>query len=1295
MTGMTLQPTTNPDVFSGGGEVGLLMSALDWTATPLGPVTDWPQSLRTAVSICLASRFPIVIYWGPEYVTLYNDAYSQILAKKHPWGLGRPAREVWAEIWPVIGPMLDGVTSTAQATWSDDLLLILERRGYAEECYFCFSFSPVRAEGGGVAGVFTAVAETTGRVLAERRLSTLRDLAAHSAHAKTAGEACGVAAANMAANNADIPFAMIYLLDAGGMSVSLAGSAGLESNAAIGPRLLLAEDWLQSGWPFQEVMSTNQTVLVQDVEARFGRLPGGPWPESAHAALVLPIGSAAQKQLAGFLIAGASPRRELDDDYRSYFALTAGLVATAVANARAYEEERRRAEALADLDRSKTAFFTNVSHEFRTPLTLMLGPAEDLLADSQAALKPDQREKLEMVRRNGMRLLKLVNTLLDFSRIEARGVEAHFQPTDLGRLTSELASVFRSAIEKAGMRLIVDCPPLGEPVYIDKDMWEKIVLNLLSNAFKFTFDGEIAVSLRQADGNVVLAVRDTGTGIPSQEIPRLFDRFRRISGARGRTHEGTGIGLALVQELVRLHAGTIAVESAYGAGSTFRVTVPLGVSHLPSDRIAASSPLASAAVTADAYVDEVLRWLPEQADLSPMPAIAPDRSGAAKGCKPRVLLADDNADMRDYVRRLLSARYDVEAVADGSAALIAAIERPPELVLTDVMMPELDGFGLLQALRADARTRSVPIILLSARAGEEARVEGLECGADDYLIKPFSARELMARVAVHIDMAAARREAARTERELRKLAETALAEADTERTRLEAVLRQMPAGVILAEAPGGQIILANEQAAAILGHPVSLVSNIEEYPTSHAVHSNGLRYQPEEFPLARAIGKGEVITGEEIQYLQEDGSHRSLLVSAAPIRNPAGQIVAGVVTFYDVTERKELEAQLRDTAKLESLGILAGGIAHDFNNLLVGVLGNASLASGTLPGDHPTQPLLEGVVSAAERAAELTRQLLAYAGKGQFFRRPVDISKEIARSVTLLHASIPKKVRLKLECPEGLPTVETDPSQLHQLAMNLVINGAEAIGEENAGTVLVRTGTQFLSRDQLPNKPIIPGPHVYLQVTDTGCGMSEETKSRIFDPFFTTKFTGRGLGLAAVYGIVGAHKGIVTVDSAPGKGSSFTIFLPAASGMVQASAEPPAQKNLAGSGTLLIVDDEPAVRQFVKTALEMQGYKVLVAENGERAKSVFEQHAGQVDLVLLDLKMPVMSGDEVLPLLRSIRSDIPVIVTSGYDEQEALRFFPDQQVSGFIHKPYTASKLAAGIKMFLGKAKEDPTATPR
>lgn len=430
--------------------------------------------------------------------------------------------------------------------------------------------------------------------------------------------------------------------------------------------------------------------------------------------------------------------------------------------------ELRAANAkLGELDAAKTAFFSNISHEFRTPLTLMLGPLEDALADTEDPLPPEQRTRVELAHGNSLRLLKLVNALLDFSRLEAGRLRARFAPLDLAELTAQLAGMFHSAVDKAGLRYVIDCPRLSEKVWVDRDMWEKIVPNLISNAFKFTLAGEIAVRVREEDAQVVLEVADSGVGIPEGELPHIFERFYRVAQQAGRTHEGSGIGLSLVQELVRLHGGQVSVESAVARGTTFHIRIPKGTAHLPLEAVSHQPAEARIGRDAAAHAAEAARWADKSVPARPLPNAAEQ---TARKPHARVLLVEDNADLRDYTARLLAPSYEVVTAPDGLAALEAVHAGIPDLVLSDVMMPRLDGLGLLRALRADPRTAALPVILLSARAGEESAIQGLEAGSDDYLIKPFSSRELLARVRTHIELARARRawiaELERTNREL-------------------------------------------------------------------------------------------------------------------------------------------------------------------------------------------------------------------------------------------------------------------------------------------------------------------------------------------------------------------------------------------------------------------------------------------------------------------------------------------------------------------------------------------------
>ncbi|HWN27546.1 MAG TPA: SpoIIE family protein phosphatase [Actinomycetospora sp.] len=775
---------TTPDagaLFAGGGRVGADMAEVDWTTTPVGAPDGWPTPLRTTVRMLLTTRFSMWMAWGPELTVFYNDAYwRDTLQSKHPWALGKPASVMWSEIWPDIGPRIDSVLETGVATWDEDLLLFLERSGYAEETYHTFSYSPLADDEGVVRGMLCVVTENTDRVVGDRRMATLRDLATAMATARTQADVLGAAERVLRQNDRDVPFGLVYLLDEDSGAARLAASAGAEPGSATAPEVIEPG---AGPWPWDRA-ADGATTVVDDLAVRCGPdVPVGAWDRPPSQAVLVPLPAtpgqgpdgASGPGTAGVLVVGANPHRPLDDRLSSFLQLVGGQIAAGLARAGSYEAERRRAEALAELDRAKTDFFSNVSHEFRTPLTLIMGPVEDLRATDE--VDPERwRAELEVVHRNGQRLGRLVNSLLDFSRLQAGRLEPRFVATEIGAATGELAGVFRSAVERAGLEYVVDTPALSRPVLLDRDAWEKVVLNLLSNALKFTVEGRIEVRVEARDDAAVLHVADTGVGVPADELPRLFERFHRVAGTSARSGEGSGIGLALVRELVALHGGEVTAESTPGVGTTMTVTVPFGRAHLPADRIAddthdpdrTSDVPPPPSPEAESFVAEALRWLPdgERPDGDP-PIPSPtdttaDVLTAAAAPGPtggRILVADDNADMRAYLQRLLRPRHHVRLVADGEAALQAALADPPELVVTDVMMPRRDGLSLLAALRADERTARVPVLLLSARAGQEAAVQGLAAQADDYLVKPFTAPELRARVEAHLQLGRARRRA--------------------------------------------------------------------------------------------------------------------------------------------------------------------------------------------------------------------------------------------------------------------------------------------------------------------------------------------------------------------------------------------------------------------------------------------------------------------------------------------------------------------------------------------------------
>ena len=754
-------PDAGAAIFAADNEVGRELAKVDWAATPLGPPTSWPRALATAVKIMLSSRFSMWMAWGPQLTFFCNAAYRHTtLGSKYPWALGRPTSEVWAEIWADISPRVEQVLSTGQATWDEALLLILERSGYPEETYHTFSYSPLRDDTGQVAGLLCVVSEDTGRVIGDRQMATLRDLGSDPTVVRTEQQMLDFVVEQLGHNACDLPFSLIYLFGDDG-SARLAGAAGIAAGQPAAPVLLSPNG--PGVWPIQAAARGESTLV--DLGAQELRLPTGAWPEPPAQALLMPLLQPASPPY-GFLVAALNCYRQFDAPYRAFIELVTGHITAGISSARSYQAQQRRAEELAELDRAKTTFFANISHEFRTPLTLILGPVDELRHRASGVDEPARRE-LELVHRNALRLTKLVNTLLDFARIQAGRMQARFEPVDLSVVTTELASVFRSAIEQAGLRLVVDCPPLDEPVYVDRGMWEKVILNLLSNAVKYTFAGTISVRVARGGTAAVVTISDTGTGVVAAEMPRLFERFHRIEAAQARSSEGSGIGLALVKELIELHGGTIAADSTEGSGVTFTIRLPFGAAHLPADELVPSRNTTAASAIADPYVEEALSWLPTDTDsgasqTGETTATAGTTSPPHPKRSAQVLIADDNADMREYLTGLLhSAGYQVRAVRDGRQALTALSATIPDLLISDVMMPEMSGLELLAALRNDSRTATLPVLLLSARAGQEAAVEGLHAGADDYLAKPFAATELLARARTTIELARLRTHHAR------------------------------------------------------------------------------------------------------------------------------------------------------------------------------------------------------------------------------------------------------------------------------------------------------------------------------------------------------------------------------------------------------------------------------------------------------------------------------------------------------------------------------------------------------
>ncbi len=607
----------------------------------------------------------------------------------------------------------------------------------------------------------------------------------------------------------------------------------------------------------------------------------------------------------------------------------------------------------------------------------------------------------------------------------------------------------------------------------------------------------------------------------------------------------------------------------------------------------------------------------------------------------------------------------------------SAIEQESfDIILADYALPSFDGFSALTI--ALSQRPGVPFILLSGTAGEEVAAESVKSGATDYVLKDRPSR-LVPSIRRALREAEERRERRRAEESLRESEE-----------RLRTVIQHMPV-LMVAFDQQGNIVAWNQECERVTGYRADEMegdSKAMERLYPHAAQRMAMmgewRWPPRDY------------RGREWELTCKDKTQRTVSWSNISKAFPVAEWSSWVIGI-DITaakraqaEREQMQSKLLQTQKLESLGVLAGGIAHDFNNLLTGILGNAGLALLRLGDSDPARELIHRVISASERAAELTRQMLAYAGKASFEIRPISLSEHILETTHHLTATISKKVAFELHLGDGLPAVEVDPAQIQQLAMNLIINAAESCGDD-PGSVTISTKLVQVEEGQdeqwFTGETLSPGLYVCLEVQDTGSGMDAETVARIFDPFFTTKFTGRGLGLSTVLGIVRAHRGGLQVKSSPGQGSTFKVLLPASQRVLDGTPEEQVN-SLSGRGLILVVDDELFVLEVARRILESYGYDVLTAENGRQGLKIFQQRSRDIDLVLLDKTMPDLDGEETFRAMKAIEPNLLAILTSGYQETEVTTHFLSNELAGFVQKPYLPETLAFKVKQALQRSKK-------
>jgi len=1094
--------------------MGKLIRTMDWSKTALGPVENWPQSLRTSVSLCLSSTFPILIAWGPETIQIYNDSYRPICGAKHPESMGMNFRICWETALAVVGDAFSR-GQQGEGTYINDQRMFLDRYGYLEEAWMTFSFAPIRDESGGVGGIFHPITETTVKMLSARRTQELRDLGEAIGKVKSLTEIGRVTTDKYQDYLLDIPFLMMYEIDHKEGKAKLISNAGIAAESVMAPEFMdLNTENANTSWPISAMLDTGDIFEVDDLGTRFGVFTCEPYDISPTSAMLLPLRLSGQEDVFGFMIAGVSACRALDTDYRNFYNLLGNTYNTAISNVYAYEQEQKRAEALAAVDRSKTAFFSNVSHEFRTPLTLMLGPLEDLLGKS--SLDADSRSSVEATHRNALRLLKLVNNLLDYSRVEAGRAQAAYQQIEMCELTTDLTSSFRSIIEKAGMKLLVDCQPTRDDVFVDRQMWEKIVLNLLSNAFKFTLHGTISVTQAQEGRFIVLNVSDTGVGIPEKELPHMFERFHRVENSAGRTHEGTGIGLSLVHELVHLHGGQITVDSVVGAGTTFTVQLPVGKHHLPQEHVLETMKKTDSTALKGAFIQEAFSLLQDNGKAS-IPGTTITETGDVSGHRDitedketNVLIVDDNGDMRAYLQRLLEPYFTITTAVNGAQALEVIKASKQDLVLSDVMMPVMDGKTMLKTLRSKAETSTLPVIFLSARAGEEARIDGLEAGADDYMVKPFSAAELLTKVRAQIKIIKVRGQA---NLELEKANDT-----------LNLAMDASGMGIWRTEW-GTDELLVSDRARNIHGIPLGGKLSFNETVNIIVPEHRERVLQG----ILKAVTDKEGFS-ENYQIQPIDGSKRKWINSTGKVElNDKGEVKSVIGTILDITEMKEDEIRKND---------FIGMVSHELKTPLTSLSGYAQLLYMHARKNEDD--------FAKEKLDKMTNQ---FKKMGTLINGFLNVSRLESGKIQL------NKITFGIN---ALVSEMIEETELHMTSHHIsFIPGADMpifADRDKTGSVLSNllgnaikyspSGTSIEVRTKLTNEAVT------VSIKDQGFGIKKADQEKLFDRFYRTgdhqNISGFGIGLYLSAEIIERHDGKIWVKSELGNGSTFFFSLPRA-----------------------------------------------------------------------------------------------------------------------------------------------------
>ncbi|KAH7100384.1 hypothetical protein BKA62DRAFT_640120 [Auriculariales sp. MPI-PUGE-AT-0066] len=1286
-------------------QMGKLILEFPWDSTPVGPITLWSPELVMIVTLMLEWPERLCLWLGEDSIAVYNDQYLKVLGpRKHINMLGKPYREVFPELWVTHESRVQTATSGERVYVVDGLLLMDRERPEAdetswglEETYHNWSFTPLRV-GSKVIGFANESQETTARVVAERRMATIVEIGIATSSAMTREEFYSGAYTQFTNNSLDFPFVIMYAVhnpckakqgasaEQGPATkqtrLKLHGKIGVPDGHPFAPQDIefshanastetvvsasdttsMPSDPLCAGvstfpeviWPFAECLAEGESVLVSSLGLNADTLDSRSWGRHCKSAVMFPLGVKGDWQMV--MIIGLNPCRPFNAVYRDYVKLVKATLSTGLTTVTNIETAATKAEALASLDRAKTVFFSNVTHELRTPLTLILAPLEDIIAEDSiisGPKAPHVRSQLNMVLRHTRRLLQLVNSLLDFARLAAGRFLAMFRPVNLPALTTDLASLFRSAIERGGIEYIVSCDP-GPEVVLDVDAWEKVVTNIISNAFKYTLRGRIIVKIEYTTTHAVFSCSDTGVGIPEADLGQIFQRFHRVESCMGRSIEGTGVGLALTFETVKSLGGHIDVQSQFGIGSIFTVSLPLGTDHIPSERLAPESEsLEQPARNRDRLryghwmAEEAHGWLStDSVGLISSPNGHTQSGDGANGngngtvgeSDPSqtawtlmsdderergiggstILVCDDNHDLRDYCANLLRSTYNVISFPDGGAAHEYILSNDVDLILSDVHMPRMNGFELLQHVRSQQSTALIPFILLSAAAGMEANLEGITAGADDFLVKPFKSKDLLARVRRQLLVGGMRRDLEARVQSRTKLLVESEARLLQQITESEHMRKQQEIVVDLTSHEIRNPLNAIWQNADLIGDVVSRLRRKFGDQATSLLNDADDAVQS----ISLSVAHQTRIADDILNFSKI--SMNLLTLHRAPF--PLHETVQNVLRWWDLEmKERDINVEITTSPELRDRWIISDS-------------------------QRVTQVLINFLINAIRFTSDTTmRKITVFMNSSDHLHEPTSYR---------------------------VCTVDEDFEHDGPWLTIGVADSGCGLSPEDRVKLFERFAQAHPSKDQF-----------------TG---------------------GHGLGLFVSRHITTLLDGVIDVESVKGQGSTFSFTIPVTFterppddaqniGRRLSRAVPPLNshpwpsrpraKSTPSKRHILVVEDNVINQKVLSRQLQSRGFHTSVAGDGQEALNAIQDPKFDGDLVLMDIEMPVKDGRTACRELRVFESlgglqRLPVVAVTGNARAEQIQECLDAGFDDVAIKPYQIKDLVSMIERILGSETE-------